>query len=98
MHSTPSEQHDMIRSSVRKFAEKEILPVAEHLWHEEEFPYEVWQQAGELGFTGLPYAEADGGGGGDWLGFTIVLEEIARADCSVAVSLMANSTAASLLG
>lgn len=97
MHHQLSEQHEMIRESVRRFAEKEIAPQAERLWEEEAFPYGIWKQAGELGFTGLPYPEAYGGGGGDWLGFTIVLEEIARVDCAVAVSLMANSTAASLL-
>lgn len=97
MHQTISEQHQMIRDSVRRFAEHEIAPHARRLWSEEAFPYEIWRQAGELGFTGLPYDEAYGGGGGDWLGFTIALEEISRVDCAVAVSLMANSTAASLL-
>lgn len=92
-----NEQHDMIRESVRSFAENEIAPISERLWEEQGFPYEVWKQAGALGFLGLPYREADGGGGGDWLGFTIVLEEIARVDAAVAASLMANSTPASLL-
>ena len=97
MHFQLNEHHRMIRDSVRRFAESEIAPQALRLWSEEAFPYSIWKQAGELGFTGLPYEEAYGGGGGDWLGFTIALEEIARVDCAVAVSLMANSTAASLL-
>ena len=97
MHFQLNEHHRMIRDSVRRFAESEIAPQALRLWSEEAFPYSIWKQAGELGFTGLPYDEAYGGGGGDWLGFTIALEEIARVDCAVAVSLMANSTAASLL-
>jgi short/branched chain acyl-CoA dehydrogenase len=92
-----SEQHEMIRASVRSFAEKEIAPVSERLWEEQSFSYALWKQAGALGFLGLPYPEDDGGGGGDWLGFTIVLEEIARIDAAVAASLMANSTPASLL-
>jgi short/branched chain acyl-CoA dehydrogenase len=92
-----NEQHTMIREAVRRFAEGDIAPVSEQLWEEEAFPYEIWKRAGELGFTGLPYPEAHGGGGGEWLSFVIVLEELARVDCAVANSLMANSTVASLL-
>jgi short/branched chain acyl-CoA dehydrogenase len=87
----------MIRGTVRKFAENEIAPRSQELWEQEAFPYEIWARACRLGFSGLPYAEADGGGGGDWLSFVIVLEELARVDCAVANALMANSTVASLL-
>jgi short/branched chain acyl-CoA dehydrogenase len=92
-----NEQHTMIRDTVRRFAEGEIAPISEKLWEEEAFPYDIWKRAGELGFTGLPYLETYGGGGGEWLSFVIVLEELARVDCAVANSLMANSTVASLL-
>ncbi|MBH3371813.1 acyl-CoA dehydrogenase family protein [Pseudomonas juntendi] len=92
-----NEQHVMIRDAVRRFAEQEIAPVSERLWEEQEFAYQVWKQAGELGFLGLPYPEEHSGGGGDWLGYTIVLEEIARVDAAVASSMMANSTPASLI-
>jgi butyryl-CoA dehydrogenase len=92
-----TEEHTMIRDAVRRFAEKEIAPVSEKLWEEEAFPYEIWKRSAELGFTGLPYAEAYGGGDGSWLSFVIALEELARVDCAVANSLMANSSVASLL-
>lgn len=92
-----AEEHSMIREAVRRFAENEVAPVSQRLWEEEAFPYDIWQRAGELGFTGLPYPEAYGGGGGSWLSFVIVLEELARIDCAVANSLMANSSVASLL-
>jgi short-chain 2-methylacyl-CoA dehydrogenase len=92
-----NEQHAMIRDSVRRFAEEEIAPKSQELWEQEAFPYEIWHRACQLGFAGLPYPEAYGGGGGDWLSFVIVLEELARVDCAVANALMANSTVASLL-
>lgn len=97
MHPWLTEEHTMIRDAVRRFAERDIAPISEELWEEQNFPYDVWRQAGELGFAGLPYPEAYGGGGGSWLSFVIVLEELARVDCAVANSLMANSSVASLL-
>ncbi|BFG80155.1 acyl-CoA dehydrogenase family protein [Paraburkholderia terrae] len=92
-----NEQHTAIRDVVRRFAENEIAPVSEELWEAEAFPYDIWKRAGELGFAGLPYPESWGGGGGEWLSYVIVLEELARVDCAIANSLMANSTVASLL-
>lgn len=92
-----TQEHQMMRDAVRRFAENEIAPVSGQLWENESFPYEVWKRAGELGFTGIAYPEACGGGGGSWLSFVIVLEELARVDCAVANSLMANSSVASLL-
>lgn len=97
MHPWLTEEHTMIREAVRRFAERDIAPISEHLWEEQGFPTEVWRRAGELGFSGLPYPEAYGGGEGSWLSFVIVLEELARVDCAVANSLMANSSVASLL-
>ncbi|WP_027780389.1 acyl-CoA dehydrogenase family protein [Paraburkholderia caledonica] len=92
-----NEQHTAIRDAVRRFAENEIAPVSEGLWEAEAFPYDIWKRAGELGFAGLPYPESWGGGGGEWLSYVIVLEELARVDCAISNSLMANSTVASLL-
>ncbi len=90
-------EHELIRDAVRRFAEREIAPVSETLWEDEAFPYDIWRKAGELGFPGLPYPKAFGGGDGDWVSFVVVLEELARVDCAVANALMANSTVASLL-
>ncbi|CAG9166325.1 MULTISPECIES: acyl-CoA dehydrogenase family protein [Cupriavidus] len=92
-----TEEHTLIRDAVRRFAEAQIAPISERLWEEQAFPYGIWQAAGELGFAGVPYPETYGGGGGQWLSFVIVLEELARVDCAVANALMANSSVASLL-
>jgi short/branched chain acyl-CoA dehydrogenase len=92
-----NDEHAMMRDAVRRFAQTEIAPISQRLWEEESFPYAVWTHAAKLGFTGLPYPEKFAGGGGTWLSFVIVLEELARVDCAVANSLMANSSVASLL-
>ena len=92
-----TEEQEMIRKMVREFAEEEVAPISEELWAHQHFPYEFWRKAGELGLIGLPYDEKYGGSGGDWLSFAIVLEELARVDCAVANSIMANSSAASLI-
>lgn len=92
-----NEQQDAIREAVRRFAQAGIAPQSATLWEDEAFPYDIWRRAGELGFAGLPYPEQWGGGGGSWLDYVIVLEELSRVDCAVANALMANSTVASLL-
>ena len=92
-----TDEQRMIKKMTRNFAETEIAPFSEELWENQSFPYGIWKKAGELGLCGLPYPENEGGGGGDWLSFAIVLEELARVDCAVANAFMANSSVASLL-
>jgi butyryl-CoA dehydrogenase len=92
-----SEEQETIRATVRRYAESEIAPRSEALWEDQSFPHEIWRKLCELGFTGLPYPEQYGGGDGNWVSFAIVLEELARIDCAVANSIMANSTVASLV-
>jgi short-chain 2-methylacyl-CoA dehydrogenase len=91
------EEQEMIRKMVRELAENEVATVSEEMWERQSFPYQFWRLAGELGLIGLPYEEDFGGGGGDWLSFIIVLEELARIDCAVANSIMANSSVCSLI-
>jgi len=82
------EQEDF-RKSVRQFAEEMVAPAAEELDREERFPLEIVRQMGELGLFGLPFPERYGGLDGDFLTFCLCLEEIARADSSVAITLEA---------
>ncbi|KJS20160.1 MAG: acyl-CoA dehydrogenase [Clostridiaceae bacterium BRH_c20a] len=92
-----SEEQLMIQKMARRFAEEKIAPIAEKSWEEEEFPYDLFAQMGELGLVGIPYPEEYNGGGMDVLTFALVLEELARIDNSVANSIMANSSCASLI-
>jgi len=87
-----SDEQQNIRSLVRDFAEAEVRPVAEELDREKRFPYEVVDKLGELGLMGVPYPEVYGGGGADTLSYTIAIEELTRADSSVAITVAAHTS------
>jgi short-chain 2-methylacyl-CoA dehydrogenase len=85
------EQQD-IRRLVREFAEGEVAPVAEELDRTKAFPYEIVAKLGELGLMGIPYPEEVGGGGADNLSYAIAIEELARVDSSVAITVAAHTS------
>ena len=87
-----SPDHELIRRTVREFAEGEIAPVAEALDREKRFPYEIVAQLGELGLMGIPFPEDVGGAGGDTLAYAIAVEELARVDSSVAITMCAHTS------
>jgi len=73
-----SEEHRMVRESVRKFAEKELGPIAEEIDEEERFPTEVYKKAGENGLIGSTIPKEYGGGGADLLTNALIKEEFCR--------------------
>ncbi len=79
-----------IQRLARDFADGEVRPVAEELDREKRFPYEIVEQLGKLGLMGIPYPEQYGGGGADNLSYALVIEELARVDSSVAITLAAH--------
>src|SRR3954469_5439108 len=87
-----SPEHELIRDTVRDFAEGEVAPVAEELDREKRFPYEIVRQLGDLGLMGIPFPEEYGGGGGDSLASAIGVEERTRVDSSVAITLCAHTS------
>jgi short-chain 2-methylacyl-CoA dehydrogenase len=87
-----SSDHDLIRRTVRDFAEQEVAPVAGELDRTKAFPYEIVAKLGELGFMGIPFPEEVGGAGGDSLAYAIAVEELARVDSSVAITLCAHTS------
>lgn len=80
-----SDETLMVRDMVRKFAKSEVAPMAEKLDKSHEFPVENWKKMRELGLTGFPIPEEWGGGGGSYLDFAIIIEELAKACASTAV-------------
>src|ERR671927_883041 len=87
-----SPDHDLIRRTVRDFAEQEVAPVAEELDRTKSFPYEIVAKLGELGLMGIPFPEEYGGGGGDTLSYALAVEELARIDSSVCITLAAHTS------
>jgi short/branched chain acyl-CoA dehydrogenase len=84
-----SAEHEELRATVERFARTEVAPVIGDLYEREEFPYAIVARMGQMGLFGLPFPEEYGGMGGDYLAFCLALEELARVDSSVAITLEA---------
>jgi len=85
-----SEEDEMIRTTVRDFARKEIEPIADELDQNAEYPFEIVKRMGELGITGLTIPEEYGGSGGTFVQWCIAMEEIAYA-CAGTASILDTS-------
>ena len=84
---TPEQQD--LRDSVAQFAREVVAPVIGGYYERGEFPYDIVAKMGKLGLFGLPFAEEYGGMGGDYFALGLALEELARVDSSVAITLEA---------
>lgn len=89
MDMTLDAEQEELRRTVEKFAREVVAPVSAHHDETKTFPYEVVKQMGELGLFGLPFPEEYGGMGGDYFTLCLALEELARVDQSVAITLEA---------
>ncbi len=87
-----SDDHRLLRATVREFAEQEIAPVAEELDRTKAFPYDLVRRLGELDLMGIPFPEEYGGAGGDSLAYALAVEELTRVDSSVAITLCAHTS------
>jgi alkylation response protein AidB-like acyl-CoA dehydrogenase len=84
-----SEEHEALRQTVREFARDAVAPVIADHYERHAFPYDLVRQMGKMGLFGLPFPEEYGGMGGDYLALCVALEELARVDSSVAITLEA---------
>jgi alkylation response protein AidB-like acyl-CoA dehydrogenase len=82
----------LLQETVRDFARHEVAPAAEELDRTKSFPYELVAKMGELGWMGIPFPEEVGGAGGSTLQYAIAVEELTRADSSVAITLCAHTS------
>ena len=84
-----SEDYEALRATVEEFAHDVVAPVIADHYENHTFPYEVIEQMGTLGLFGLPFPEEYGGQGGDYFALCLAIEELARVDSSVAITLEA---------
>jgi alkylation response protein AidB-like acyl-CoA dehydrogenase len=82
-------EQEALRQTVSAFAREVVAPVIGGFYERDEFPYEIIAKMGKLGLFGLPFPEAYGGMGGDTFALCLALEELARVDSSVAITLEA---------
>src|SRR3954462_10439011 len=87
-----SDDHRLIQETVRDFARNEVAPVAEELDREKRFPYEIVAKLGGLGLMGIPFPQEYGGGGADTLSYVVAVEELARIDSSVCITMAAHTS------
>jgi butyryl-CoA dehydrogenase len=84
-----SEEHEAFRKVVREFAEQEIAPHAEEWDRDHVFPVDTVRAMGELGLFGLPFPPEYGGAGADFTTLCVAIEELARVDSSMAITVEA---------
>jgi short-chain 2-methylacyl-CoA dehydrogenase len=87
-----SPEHELVRRTVREFAEERVAPVAAELDREHRFPYELVAELAELGLMGMPVPEEYGGAGSDTLAYAIAVEELTRIDSSIAITVAAHTS------
>ena len=83
------DEHEALRSTVESFAHDVVAPKAAALDEAGEFPYDIVAAMGQMGLFGLPFPEEHGGMGGDYFALCLAIEELARVDSSVAITLEA---------
>jgi short/branched chain acyl-CoA dehydrogenase len=86
------DETELLRRTVREFATDVVAPAAGELDRTHAFPYEIVSQMGELGWMGIPFPEEVGGSGGTSLQYAIAVEELTRADSSVAITMCAHTS------
>lgn len=84
-----SGEHETLRRTVEEFAHEVVAPVIGDAYRKGEFPLDLVRQMAEMGLFGLPFPEEYGGMGGDYVALCVAIEELARVDSSVAITLEA---------
>lgn len=87
-----SEEMELLRSTVRQFAEGEVAPLAGPMDEREEYDWSLWDKMAEMGLTGIPFPEEYGGAGMDNVSYAIAVEELSRVCASTGVLVSAHTS------
>jgi short-chain 2-methylacyl-CoA dehydrogenase len=87
-----TDEQRLLRDTVREFARQEVAPVVAELDRTASFPYEAVGKLGELGLMGIPFPEEYGGSGGNTFSLVLAIEELARVDCALAITVAAHTS------
>jgi short/branched chain acyl-CoA dehydrogenase len=91
-----TQEQQLVRDTVREFAESRIAPVAAELDREHRFPYDLVEELAGLGLMGMTVPEEYGGAGADAVSYAIAIEELTRIDSSVAITVAAHHSLGTL--
>src|SRR4030042_6589506 len=86
-----TENQTIIRDTIKDFAEKNIKPYVMQCDESQEFPMEIMKKLGELGFMGIRVSEEFGGAGLGYVEYALIVEEIAKVDPSISLSVAAHN-------
>lgn len=89
-----TEEHELIRLSVREFAERHVCPIADKVDQESMFPAETVKKLAEQDLMGIPYPVEYGGGGADYMSYILVIEELSRACATTGFTLQVHTSQA----
>ena len=92
MNFAATEDHELLRQTVREFAEKEARPSAAMRDEAMEWPADLVKKMGQLGFMGVAVGEENGGAGLDYISYAFVIEELSRVDASLGVIASVNNS------
>jgi butyryl-CoA dehydrogenase len=89
-----TEEHQLIRQSVKEFCEKYVCPIADEVDQEPRFPAETVKKLAKQDWLGIPYPAEYGGAGSDYLSYIIVLEELSRACAATCITVECHTSLA----
>ncbi len=92
MDFTYGREQSMVRDAVRRFAEKEVRPIAKELDEKEQFPWPTLKKMWEIGLMGMTVPKEFGGTGSDYVSYAVAIEEVSRACASVGVIMAVHNS------
>ena len=96
MNYDETAEQQLVRKTVREFAQTRVAPVAAELDREQKFPYDLVAELADLGVMGMTIPDEYGGGGSDTVSYAIAIEELTRIDSSVAITVAAHHSLGTL--